>query len=67
MFDDNPDRRFRVLRNAEDQYSLWPEDRTAPDGWADAGPRGTRDECLTAITGLWTDLRPLSRREAAAR
>ncbi|WP_406205875.1 MbtH family protein [Kitasatospora sp. NBC_01560] len=67
MFDDDPGRRYRVVRNAEEQYSLWPDGRSLPAGWAAAGPEGSRAECLAAVDALWTDLRPLSRREVAAR
>ena len=37
---------YRVVVNAEEQYSIWPERREPPAGWRDAGKTGTREECL---------------------
>ena len=53
--------------NHEEQYSIWPADRPLPAGWRAAGKAGTRAECLAWIGEVWTDLRPLSAREAPAR
>lgn len=66
--DDKPDDTaiYRVLMNHEEQYSLWPDDLTIPDGWKDAGKRGTRAECLAYVSEVWTDMRPLSLRKAMA-
>src|SRR5256885_2036568 len=30
MFEDGTDRRYLVVRNDEEQYSVWPEDRPVP-------------------------------------
>ena len=65
MFDDET-RRFAVVRNDEDQYSIWPEDLDVPRGWSAVGVAGTKGECLTHIAGVWTDLRPASARRPAA-
>ncbi|MEU7984122.1 MbtH family protein [Streptosporangium canum] len=54
----------RVVVNHEEQYSIWPTGRDLPDGWREAGVSGTRQECLDHIDQVWTDLRPLSAREA---
>lgn len=62
MFDDDDGRTYLVVVNHEEQYSIWPESRTVPDGWRAAGPRGTKAECLAHIEQVWTDLRPLSAR-----
>ncbi|MFJ8623898.1 MbtH family protein [Kitasatospora sp. NPDC093550] len=67
MFEDDDDRAYRVVRNAEEQYSLWPAGRELPPGWAGEGTTGSRAECLARIGGLWADLRPLSVRERAGR
>jgi MbtH protein len=56
--------RFRVVRNGEDQYSIWFPDRALPEGWLDAGIEGSKEECLARIGELWTDMRPRSLREA---
>lgn len=64
MFDDE-DRRFAVVRNAEEQYSIWPAEQTAPAGWTAVGFAGVKAECLAHIAEVWTDLRPASARRAA--
>jgi MbtH protein len=50
----------QVVVNHEEQYSIWPADRDAPDGWRGAGVAGSRDDCLAHIAAVWTDMRPLS-------
>ncbi|MEH0823921.1 MULTISPECIES: MbtH family protein [unclassified Micromonospora] len=55
--------RFLVVRNDEEQYSIWPADRALPAGWHDAGFAGTREECLAHVDAVWTDMRPRSVRE----
>lgn len=54
---------FVVVKNDEDQYSIWPADKELPAGWFVAGPRGGRDACLRHIAEVWTDMRPRSLRE----
>ncbi|ACZ85183.1 MbtH family protein [Streptosporangium roseum] len=54
----------RVVVNHEEQYSIWPTGRDLPDGWREEGASGTRQECLVHIDQVWTDMRPLSAREA---
>ncbi|MEW2289591.1 MbtH family NRPS accessory protein [Streptomyces sp. NPDC047841] len=54
---------FAVVVNDEEQYSIWPADRALPEGWRREGRTGTRDECLSHIDTVWTDLRPRSVRE----
>lgn len=54
---------FSVVVNAEEQYSIWPDYKTLPQGWHEAGKRGTRQECLAHIGEVWTDMRPLSLRQ----
>jgi MbtH protein len=61
--EDSDDRVYVVLVNAEDQYSLWLEERSVPNGWSKVGPRGTREECLEYVGQVWTDMRPRSLRE----
>ena len=57
------DRRYKVVINHEEQYSIWPFDRDNPAGWKEAGFAGTRKECLDYIEEVWTDMRPLSLRK----
>lgn len=51
---------YKVVMNHEEQYSIWPVGRENPLGWKDAGPAGTKAECLAHINEVWTDMRPLS-------
>ncbi|MET7530844.1 MbtH family protein [Streptomyces goshikiensis] len=53
---------YRVVGNDEEQYSIWPADRPLPAGWHARGKSGTKDECLSRIAEVWTDMRPLSLR-----
>jgi MbtH protein len=62
----NADFDYKVLRNDEDQYSIWPEMKPAPPGWHEVGPVGTREEVLDWVARHWTDMRPASRRGAGA-
>lgn len=54
---------YKVVMNHEEQYSIWPADRENPLGWRDAGPSGSKAECLAHIERVWTDMRPLSLRK----
>ena len=55
--------RYEVLRNDEDQYSLWLVGLEVPAGWQRAGKEGTREECSAYVDEVWTDMRPRSLRE----
>ena len=55
---------YEVVKNHEEQYSIWPADRALPLGWNTAGKSGTKAECLAYIEEVWTDMRPLSLRKA---
>jgi len=61
------ERRYHVVRNDEDQYSIWPEGHQVPDGWQQEGFSGTKEQCLGHIAAVWTDLRPKSLRNMAGR
>jgi MbtH protein len=54
--------RYLVVRNDEEQYSVWEADLPVPAGWTPDGTSGTREECLDHIARVWTDLRPRSLR-----
>ncbi len=60
---DDPNQKFRVVINHEEQYSIWPADRDLPLGWKDAGFAGSKQEALDHIEEVWTDMRPLSLRK----
>jgi MbtH protein len=53
---------YKVVMNHEEQYSIWPANRENAPGWRDAGPSGSKAECLAYIEQTWTDMRPLSLR-----
>ncbi|BBC98389.1 hypothetical protein SRO_7213 [Streptomyces rochei] len=55
--------RYQVLRNDEEQYSLWPVDIEVPAGWQPVGKEGTEAECSAYVDEVWTDMRPKSLRE----
>jgi len=54
---------YKVVVNHEAQYSLWFADQTPPPGWSEVGKVGTKEECLSYIEEVWTDMRPLSLRQ----
>jgi len=54
---------FKVLKNDEDQYSLWPSEKPAPEGWEEVGVTGSNSECSTWVDENWKDMRPKSLRE----
>lgn len=57
---------FLVLRNDEDECSLWPASFDVPAGWhVVLGPK-SRQECLAHIDKTWTDMRLRTLREAMA-
>jgi MbtH protein len=59
---DREDAIFRVVVNAEDQYSIWPIFKDVPDGWTSVDVKGPKADCLAYIEEAWTDMRPLSLR-----
>ncbi|MEU8264318.1 MbtH family NRPS accessory protein [Micromonospora sp. NPDC048999] len=64
MTNDEDDALHVVVRNDEEQYSIWPADEPPPAGWHVAGPTGPTARCLAHIEEVWTDMRPLSLRRA---
>ena len=65
--DDLDDLTYNVVVNHEEQYSIWPVDRDLPNGWHTAGKSGSKAECLSHISDVWTDMRPLSLRQKIER
>lgn len=55
---------YKVVVNTEEQYSIWPAERTPPGGWKHVGVSGSKKECLEYIKEHWVDMRPLSARRA---
>ncbi|MFI0453162.1 MbtH family protein [Actinomadura sp. 6N118] len=58
------DEMYVIVRNDEEQYSIWRSGRPVPAGWEPVGEPASRDDCLARIGGLWTDMRPASLRAA---
>jgi MbtH protein len=54
---------YSVVVNHEEQYSIWPAHREPPLGWRKVEKEGLKEECLTYIEEVWTDMRPLSLRK----
>jgi uncharacterized protein YbdZ (MbtH family)/MFS family permease len=61
--DMDDDARYEVLRNDEEQYSLWLAGHQVPAGWHRVGKEGTKEECSAYVDEVWTDMRPRSLRE----
>jgi MbtH protein len=61
---DDENQQYVVVLNHEEQYSIWPAGRDLPLGWRGDGFTGTKAECLAHIEEVWTDMRPLSLRQA---
>ena len=63
---DDEDGRFFVLVNDEEQHSLWPAFAEVPAGWRVVFGEDVKAKCLEYVEQNWTDLRPLSLRQAMA-
>ncbi|OZV77376.1 MbtH family protein [Micromonospora echinospora] len=61
LFDD-PEGRFLVIVNGEEQHSLWPAAVAVPSGWRVVHDTDSRQACLDYIETSWADIRPLSAR-----
>jgi MbtH protein len=55
---------YLIVRNEEEQYSIWRADRPVPAGWETAGGPAPKAQCLERIAEVWTDMRPRSLRLA---
>ncbi|MFD0385042.1 MbtH family protein [Streptomyces stramineus] len=56
---EDPQARFLVLVNEQNQHSLWPF-AEVPAGWRTAFGEDTREACLDYVETHWADLRPAS-------
>lgn len=57
---------YVVVRNDEEQYSIWRTSLDVPAGWHVVGGPRTEDDAIAWIDREWTDMRPKSVRTAAA-
>jgi MbtH protein len=60
------DVKYQVLINDEEQYSLWLADQDVPAGWRSTGTEGSKEDCVSYVDEVWTDMRPRSLRERMA-
>lgn len=56
------DERYFVVKNHEEQYSIWPYYKPIPNGWKAIGEPRKKEDCLSFIDETWKDMRPLSLR-----
>ncbi|MFE3380609.1 MbtH family protein [Streptomyces anulatus] len=61
---EDPDGRFYVLVNEENQHSLWPAFAAVPAGWRVAFGDDSRQACVDFVEANWVDMRPKSLVEA---
>jgi MbtH protein len=66
MNEDHDEALYVVVRNDEEQYSIWPSFRDAPEGWSVLTDPASKEDCLAYVSEHWTDMRPRSLREALA-
>ncbi|WP_423392055.1 MbtH family protein [Burkholderia sp. LMG 21824] len=60
------DRKYIVVQNDEEQYSIWFAEREIPLGWRKIDMEGTKDQCLSYIESVWKNILPRSVRDQAA-
>ncbi|TPG90030.1 antibiotic synthesis protein MbtH [Pseudomonas caspiana] len=53
---------YTVVKNQEEQYSIWPANLALPLGWEALAINSSKEACLAYIAEHWTDMRPLSLR-----
>lgn len=55
---------YQVLKNEQDQYSLWLAYKDVPFGWMQVLAPTSKENCLKYINQKWKDMRPKSVRDA---
>jgi MbtH protein len=61
---DNEEGNFFVLKNAKDQYSLWPEFADIPNGWKTVLGPSIRNDCVSYIEKNWSSINPFDKANA---
>lgn len=51
-----------VVCNEEEQYSIWPTNKSIPLRWHEVDKKGDKEVCLAYIEAVRTDKRPKSLR-----
>ena len=59
----NLEETYYVVKNIEEQYSIWPSYKQVPKGWEAVGEPKIKSDCLIYIEKTWVDMRPLSLRK----
>lgn len=57
---------YFIVKNHEEQYSIWAADKEIPAGWETVEEPASKEACLARIDEIWTDMRPASLRAAMA-
>ncbi|MED3397423.1 MbtH family protein [Bacillus wiedmannii] len=57
---ENDNYTYKVLKNEEGQYSLWPVFFDVPIGWNVVHEEASRNDCLQYVENTWKDLNPKS-------
>ena len=55
---DNPQGQFYILRNEQQQYSLWPHHCALPKGWSVECPPQSLEACNAWLAENWSTLTP---------
>lgn len=58
-----PEEEFYVVKNHEEQYSIWSAEQEVPVGWSVVSGPSFKEVCLRYIEKVWIDMRPLSLRK----
>jgi len=58
--DDTSGIEYVVVRNDEEQYSIWDASMPIPAGWRADGFSGSKADALARVELVWTDMRPRS-------
>jgi MbtH protein len=56
---DDPQQDCQVLKNDQQQYSLWPAFCAVPAGWQPVFGPGPQADCLSWLNENWHDNRPV--------
>ena len=55
---DDPQGLFTIVQNAQDQYSLWPQQCALPDGWHVVCEAQSQEACQQWLAAHWQTLIP---------
>lgn len=55
---DDPQGQFYILQNAQQAYSLWPQQCAVPAGWQVVCEPRSPEDCNAWLTANWTTILP---------